>query len=925
MRRRPLVGFAACWVAGSGVQSLWHGPAALLIYAGLAVGMAALALAGRWPWRLCLACALALMLAAGHRAWVDAGNQSQMQEALGGDPDGRAVTMTGTIASAVDIDGDIVQFRLSIVGIDAGEPGEGAAREVRETVLVRVRLAAEEELGPASAWRRGDTVGVRGEIKVPAEGGNFGGFDYRAYLRRQQVHWTVSAKGAEAVSPKDGSVDLRYRVLRAVDEARLRIGGLMDRLYGSTDTGYMKGLVAGIRDDVDPGQYDDFSRLGLTHVLAISGLHVGVVVFLLLRVGAWLRLTRERSLEVAIAAMPVYMLLTGASPSAVRACLMSMIALYLARRRRLKDGLHLLAAAAWIMTVWNPLVVEDVSFQLSFLVTAGLLLYVPLLARLLRFVPASLRSGLAVALTAQVASFPLTAYYFHQLHLLSLLANLLLVPFISFLVLPLGMASVALGACWLPLGIAPARLAELCNRATFAVTEAMSGVRSLSTVWPQPSLAWVFVAYGLIACTGALLRHRLDRREERSRLEAELQGARALADLDPARRAQEVPAYAAGGKAGSDTGPLPASSITARAGTQSLGVYPPASPATGISPTDLWASGSRSDRVRQAALALLTVFAWIGWLVWGAQPAAFDRSARVMFLDVGQGDSILVRTGEGKHLLVDAGGTVAFGQRNEAWRRRRDPYEVGRKTLVPLLKQRGVRKLDLLVLTHLDADHIGGAEALIREIEIGRILFNGTMKPTPDVLRLFQLAIQKGIPLYAAEHGMRWRTGPSAELKVLYPEDVGGKAASGGTLPAVAEQNDRSVVLLLSLYGRTFVLPGDLEAAGEAEVLVRLREEAATAGPGGSAALPAPIDVLKAGHHGSKTSTTDAWLAWWRPAEVVVSVGANNLYGHPNPGVVARIKALPARLSRTDANGEIQYRIAPDGRLSRREKRPWDK
>jgi len=888
MDRRPLVALAGFWIAGSGVWSVRQGLSALILYAGIAALLAALVLLRRIRIRTGALCLAALLLSAGARLWSEAGDGSAISAALS-EPDGQSVRASGRLLAPASIDGDTVTFTLRLSTIEATEAGQ--AQRIKEDILVRVRLSAEEELAIAAAWKRGMSVAAGGELRQPIDAGNFGGFDYRRYLQRQNVYWTLSVKGAASVKTLGTAVPLKDRALRWFDEARVAIGKLTDRLYGDTDAGYMKGLVAGIADDIDPERFDDFSRLGLTHVLAISGLHVAVVVFILLQLGKLARWTRERSLGFAAAAMPVYMLLTGASPSAVRACLMSMIALWLARQGKLKDGLHLLAAAALIMVVWQPDVVEDVSFQLSFIVTAGLLLCTPIVTELLepRVRSPLMRSSLAVALTAQLFSFPVTAYYFHQLHLLSLLANLVLVPFISFVVMPLGMAALALGAVWLPLGIYPAKLATLSNCATFYATDQLGSIKGLATVWRQPSLIWVLAFYALLLGTLAYARRTLRDRAERSALTEAAARQRAAADpFDPSRRASLIPAYE---REASDDEPM----------TMPLGVAAERSIATaGVS--------ERFTLLRRRLAAGLFAAAWIGMLCWEAPPIRWDRTASVSFLDVGQGDSILIASGGGKHVLVDAGGTVAFGKPKEMWRLRKDPYEVGRKTLVPLLKQRGVRRLDALVLTHLDADHIGGAHALIRELQIGRILFNGTIKPDADVLRLFKEAEAAGIPLYAIHAGMTWRPDASTTLEALYPM---GTAADGG-IPLVDEQNDSSIVLRLTLYGRVFLLPGDLEAAGESEALKRLRQ---------TGELPRAIDVLKAGHHGSKTSTTAAWLAWWQPAEVVVSAGRNNLYGHPHAEVVDRIKGTGATLERTDTQGEIQYRVGADGGLKRRTKR----
>ncbi|MGV2805956.1 competence protein ComEC, partial [Clostridium perfringens] len=160
-------------------------------------------------------------------------------------------------------------------------------------------------------------------------------FDYAQYLRTQKIHWMIKVKGSEqaGVTPPD-SWNLSH-ILRWTDAVRHKLGGKLDELYGGIHAGYMKGLVIGNRDDLDPDTFMEFSRLGLTHILAISGMHVAVVVGCLLFICTTLRMTRETSLTVVMWLIPVYVLLTGASPSIVRAGIMGMIGLYAARRRLL--------------------------------------------------------------------------------------------------------------------------------------------------------------------------------------------------------------------------------------------------------------------------------------------------------------------------------------------------------------------------------------------------------------------------------------------------------------------------------------------------------------------------------------------------------------------------------------------------------------
>jgi competence protein ComEC len=862
MDRRPLVAIACCWVIGASILSLFQGWDAVIAVIALLLLLIGVGLTGKMSPRILLLCGLALLLASGERLEVEKGNVSDLTIAEA--PVGTEAKLTGYIVSIVEVDGDLATFRLRANTLKASS---GSELTMRDTVIIRIKLKQQSEQQIAANWKRGAAARVTGGLELPGDAGNFGAFDYRNYLQQQGIYWQLTVKGTDSVTILSAKTPWSMKPLRMLDDLRSAIGGLMDQLFPDGDSGYMKGLVVGIRSDLDPEQFNNFAKLGLTHVLAISGLHVGVVIFLLLQIGAWLRLTRERSLDMTIAMMPVYMMVTGASPSVVRACLMAMLALWLARRHALKDGLHLISASAVVMLVWNPLLIEDVSFQLSFIVTLGLLLFVPTVTESIPIPWRWLRGALAVAVTAQVVSFPLTVYYFHAVHLLSLPTNLILVPFISFIVMPLGMAAIAMGALWLPAGVLPARMATLGNQLTFRIVDWLSDFTSLRTVWPQCSWLWVVVAYLLMGLVIVLLKKRLAHQREKEWWSRHL-------------------IIGSSGDSGETlTAPL------VEEQTYSYG-------------------GNRKWVSYKLGFAILVLV----WFLWGYQPAFMDHSATISFINVGQGDCILIRTGAGKHILIDTGGTVSFRKPGEEWRDRRDPYEVGLKLLVPLLLKRGIRELDALVLTHLDADHIGGAQAIIGNIPVRSILFNGTLKHSPVADRLFQLALGKGIPCYPVHTPMEWNVDQSTRLSALYPIEE--QTSPGGAIEIEDNQNEISIVLLLTVYGRHFLLPGDLEAEGEAAIVMAEHGKENHSNSRSSSLVD--IDVLKAGHHGSKTSTTQTWLDYWNPSETVISVGRNNSYGHPHPTVLERLKASDSRIFRTDRDGEVQYRILADGTMLRR-------
>ena len=931
MNRRPILSFTICWVAGTAAGCLFSGRSLLIYLAGLLLLPAIWAIGGGIRWRIAAVLILALAAAALYWEWNEARNVSLLPEVLGqsaGELNEAAVTAVGVIASPVERDGDRVDFtvRLSDIGLDqqesqaagaeteagvkagaeavAGvgvEAGAGAETDPKvesgvgakekantkakgELVAVQIKLQEESEIAVAALWKRGDRVVIEGEMEQPQAARNFGGFDYRAYLLTKKIHWLLKGSGTASVKAEPPASWQLSCILRWNDTVRAVLGAEMDRLFEEPHAGYMKGLVIGNQEDLDPETFKQFSQLGLTHILAISGMHVavyvGVILFLLRRC----RLTRETALTVTLLLVPVYVLLSGAGPSVVRAGLMSMIALLAARFGLLKDGMNILAAAALIMLIWNPYLLLSVSFQLSFLVTAGLMVYTPLAAPLFKRLPNGLGSALSVTFIAQLVSFPLTIYYFNQFSLLSFAANLLLVPFITFLVLPLGTLALLLGRFWNTAALLTAQLAELLNNATFAAVEWVNGFTAGLLIWASPSLLWICLYYSLLYGLLYLLKLRTEAILVPQYMEDE---TRPLTELEWPGNTNRV----SGSSLVKSVSPAsPAAAAYSR--RVPLGLAFQASPLPGA--------------LRWSSIAAIMCAAGMAVLLYrGYHSEDLDGAGAISYLDVGQGDSILITTPGGGHILVDGGGTVSF-RNKEPWRIRRSPFEVGAKTLLPLLKQRGIHRLDAVILTHGDQDHAGGLQAVLEGMPVSALLFNGTLAGTELYSKLMNTALDTGVRLYPVQQGLVLAPDEATQLHFLWPEPL---ADGQSLLNEVEDQNHESVVFRLEMNGHNFLFTGDMDQAAEAAILSEAEQSGISSGP--------PIDVLKVAHHGSKTATGVDWLAFWNPATAVISAGVNNLYGHPNGEVLDRLAAADTAVYRTDQQGEIQLIVKPDQILVR--------
>jgi competence protein ComEC len=253
---------------------------------------------------------------------------------------------------------------------------------------------------------------------------------------------------------------------------------------------------------------------------------------------------------------------------------------------------------------------------------------------------------------------------------------------------------------------------------------------------------------------------------------------------------------------------------------------------------------------------------------------------RVVALDVGQGDATLIRFPDGRTWLVDAGGTLA------------GRFDIGARIVAPALRAQGVHALDALLLTHADADHVGGAAGLIPLIPPARVWEGVPIAGLPvlDVVR--RAAATAGAEWGAVAAGRAARVA-GVDVRVLHPPAPDWERRR--------PRNDDSVVLELRLGAVSLILPGDVGPAVEATLA--------------DALAPSTLRVLKAAHHGSRTSSTAAFLDAVHPAIVLASAGRANRHGHPDPAVVARVRERGAALYRTDRDGAIA--VDTDGRWLR--------
>lgn len=260
-------------------------------------------------------------------------------------------------------------------------------------------------------------------------------------------------------------------------------------------------------------------------------------------------------------------------------------------------------------------------------------------------------------------------------------------------------------------------------------------------------------------------------------------------------------------------------------------------------------------RILQATLLSILIIAV------SAATVSANENLSVHFLDVGQGDSILLQFNN-KNVLIDAGDQDS-GQTVESY-----------------LRSHGVKSLDLVVATHPHSDHIGGLLTVLNDFQVGQVLDSGQVHTTQTYEDFLTLVDQKNIPFAVAERGQTIDLDPAIKIEIFSPP----------TTPFPSDLNQNSVVLKVTYNKVSFLLAGD--AGFEAEDSM-------------AAGYDLKSTVLKVGHHGSSSSTGTSFLSEVRPDVAVIEVGAGNAYGHPTQKTLSALQNIGTKIYRTDTNGNI--------------------
>lgn len=760
-----LTWLAAAWIAGMASAAVFGG-AAWPIALAIAAATLTVALVRRDLIVIAFAIVLPLIFA-GAVLRHDRAQPHPSPDAAAHYNDGPAVRVRGVLRSDPDIGDTSQQFTVDVRELQLG----GEWQRASGGVLVRTGVIPKRESG--------DVVELEGRLETPASDT---GFDYADYLARRGIASTMQYPQVQRIGHEDDSI-FRATVLHV----RRKLSRGLALSLPEPQASLAQGVLLGQRSALPRDVADQLNATNTSHLVVVSGENVVLVSTFVTIVLAGI-VGRRRALALSIAAVLAYAMLVGASPPVMRATIMGILLVIATLAGRPTSGLTSILFAAAIMCGLDPPVIRDVSFQLSFAATAGIVyLAAPLRRWIIEALAVVLRRDevprplghwfaepLAVTLAAIVSTSPLLALNFRRVSLVAIPANLLIVP--AFPLILLSSLVAALG------GLLPAYRLFFAAPAQYALSYWLTLARwfaeaphSATSVGGY-STPWTIATYFIVASiTLIFLRLRVPMSH--------------LAESRPF----------------------------------SFGAIPV------------------SVRFAAPALVLATT---LGYAFWPSPPRHLD----VTVLDVGQGDAILIRTPRGDDILVDGGPgrAVLRGLGDEL------PWND--------------RDIELMVLTHPQADHVTGLLDVLDRYDVHRIIAGPGVLDSSTSHAWQRAVADEGVDLETARQGTTIDLVEGATLEVLAPDPIEARD------PQI---NNTGAVLRIAWHDISFLLTADIEAGAETALLRDGVDLRAT--------------VLKVPHHGSATSSTRAFLDAVRPQVSVISAGKDNIFGLPNAAVVDRL------------------------------------
>ena len=583
----------------------------------------------------------------------------------------------------------------------------------------------------------GDYIYVKGKLIKPKDNTNFNLFNYKKYLLSNNIKYTVKASNIKILKRnKNIFYKLKNYIffkIKSLDKSKK----------------YILTFIFADKSYIDKEMYDNYQNLGISHLFAVSGMHISLVTFILLK----LLEGKNEVIKYLITFifLMFYLFLTNYTISMVRACF-QFILIFINKLFKLNiDNSNIVIFLFSVLIILNPYIIYNIGFLFSFSISFTLIKFKDMITGDFMI------KNIKTSLLSFFVSMPILINNFFKVDFLSIILNIIYIPFVSYILFPLCLITV---------------LFPFFDSFTYfvinffeTITKFFSSINLLTFSITKMNIILVIIYYFIF----------------------------------------------------------------------------------------IWIIKS-NDKLKKK---IIIAFIFIVFIINNNTIV----NNEVHFLDVGQGDSILIRI-KSKNILIDTGGNINFN--------------ISKNVLIPYFRSSGVKKIDYLILTHGDYDHMGEAINLVENFKVEKVIFN--CGPYNDLENeLIEVLDKKKIKYYSY---IKELNVDNNKLHFLQTKEYD-------------NENENSNVIYMELNGYKFMFMGDAGVEKEKDILEKYNVS--------------KIDVLKIGHHGSKTSSDKNFIDEMNPKYSVISVGKNNRYGHPNKEVLNNLDN--SKIYRTDRDGSIMFKI----------------
>lgn len=602
----------------------------------------------------------------------------------------------------------------------------------------------------------GSTVTVKGILRIPFTSDNT--FDYAQYLKSENIS-AVMYQGETYINVMSENTSLYGKFTNFTKRKSF------EKYLPKENAAFMRALVLGDRSGFSDDTKNDFSCSGIYHVVAVSGMHISILIMFITQMLRYFIKKRRIRNIAAIIGIIFYLAAIGAAPSALRAGIIGILALFSCVISRKADFYTSFALSAAVLLTFNSYMIYNVGFLLSYTAVVGICAFSDGISKFTAFLPETFRGIVTMSLAAETATLPIRITYFNTVNIYGIAANILVIPFIEILYV-LGLVSVLIP----PLFYITAPFINILSKSVLLCIHGIASLpfSSVAVGKPEPVLYLVIIAalFGFYV----LLKHQ-----------------KRIAPL-----------------------------------------------------------------ILCGLLVLLVIV-----------PCA-DKTPSVNFLNVAQGDSILITDCGGKYYMTDTGKDNGSALNS--------------------LRANAVRKIEILFISHIDDDHSGAAAKILKAVKVKTLILPYVNEYNAEVINLQNTAVSNGTNVKYAYNGEEYKIN-GGTFTVLSPPKK--KLTKNNT-------NENCLVLSLQLQGKKFLFMGDAGFLCE-NTLNNVK-----------------CDVIKIGHHGSRNSTSEELLDKANPQYAVLSYGKNN-FGHPSETVLSKLNKRKIKTYHTYKDGNVKFKISKKG------------